>query len=278
MPIIKTRDGTGLYVKDWGAGRPVVLIHGWSFSADFWDYQSLALAEAGCRAISYDRRGFGRSDQPWRGYDYDTFADDLADVMETMGLDGGVALVGYSMGSGEVARYMSRHNGRGVAQAVLVGPVVPMLLRAPDNPHGYDPGNFDKQSAKTRDDRAAFFRSYHKSMFGVGMISHPVSEATVDWTWRMAMQAGLHPLLAAREAFGRTDFRPDLPAFTVPTLVIHGTSDSDAPIDATGRAAAAGIAGARLIEYEDARHGLVITHKERLSQDLLAFLSDAGDA
>lgn len=276
MPMITTRDGTGIFVKDWGQGPPVVLMHGWSLNADFWDYQALALAEAGYRVLTYDRRGFGRSDQPWLGYDYDRFADDLADIMAASGIASGATLVGYSMGSGEVARYMSRHRGRGVSKAVLVGPVVPHLLRSDDNPHGYDSAKFDKQTAELEADRANFFRSYFKSMYGVGVLSHPVSEATLEWTWGMAMQAGLQPLLAARQAFGRTDFRPDLPAFDVPTLVIHGTSDTDAPIDATGRAAAKGIRGARLIEYEGATHGLVITHKDRLTSDLLAFLGEAS--
>lgn len=278
MPMIDTRDGTRLYAKDWGEGRPVVLLHGWSLNADLWDYQAWTLANAGYRAISYDRRGFGRSDQPWRGYDYDTFADDLADVLSALGAGADATLVGFSMGSGEVARYMSRHAGRGIAQAVLVGPVVPLLLKADDNPQGYDPGSFDKQTAELKQDRADFFRSYYKNHFGVGVISHPVSQAMIDWAWRMGMQAGLHPLLAAREAFGRTDFRPDLPAFNIPTLVVHGTGDTDAPIEATGRAAARGIAGARLIEYQGAPHGLMVTHKERLSEDLLNFLEDWGRA
>lgn len=273
MPMIETRDGTRLYVKDWGQGRPVVLLHGWSLNADLWDYQSWALANEGYRAIAYDRRGFGRSEQPWRGYDYDSFADDLADVMGALGADADATLVGFSMGSGEVARFMSRHAGHGVAKAVLVGSVVPLLLKADDNPHGYDPGTFDKKTAQLQEDRAQFFRSYYKNHFGVGVISHPVSEAVIDWTWGMGMQAGLHPLLAAREAFGRTDFRPDLPAFKVPTLVIHGTGDTDAPIEATGRAAARGIAGARLIEYDGAPHGLMVSHKERLTEDLLNFLA-----
>jgi len=276
MPMVATRDGTELFVRDWGAGRPVVLLHGWSLNADFWEYEAMALAEAGYRAVTYDRRGFGRSDQPWRGYDYDEFSDDLAEIMGALGLGDDVTLVGYSMGSGEVARYMSRHAGRGVAQAVLVGPVVPLLLKAEDNPHGYDPASFEKQTAQLKADRADFFRSYYKSLYGVGVLSHAVSAATIDWTWRMGLQAGLHPLLEAREAFGRTDFRPDLPAFDMPTLVIHGTADTDAPIEATGRAAARGIAGARLIEYEGAAHGIVVSHKERLTQDLLGFLAEVS--
>ena len=272
MPFIKTRDGTELYVKDWGQGRPVVLMHGWPLTADSWDVQALGLAEAGFRVIAYDRRGFGRSDQPSAGYDYDTFSDDLADVMAATGATDDCAIVGYSMGSGEIARYLSRHDGRGVTRAALVSPVVPRLLKTEDNPHGYDPAQFDKQTAQMLADRPHFFRSYVKSLYGVDLLSHAVSADTLDWTWRITMQGGLHPLVAAREAFGRTDFRPDLPAFRVPTLIVHGDADTDAPIEATARAAADGIRGARLIEYEGAPHGLPITHADRLSADLLAFL------
>lgn len=274
MPTIQTRDGTDLYVKDWGEGRPVVLLHGWSLSADMWDYQAVALAQAGHRVIAYDRRGFGRSAQPWRGYHYDGFADDLADVLAAVGAGEGATLVGYSMGSGEVCRYMSRHEGRGVARAVLVSPVAPRLLRAPDNPSGYDPAKFDEQTRQLRADRPDFFRTYAKGLYGQGVLTHPVSQATVDWTWRVMLQAGLHPLLAAREAFGRTDFTADLSAFAIRTLVVHGTGDTDAPIDATGRAAARGIEGAGLLEYDGAPHGLPITHGDRLAADLLGFLGE----
>ncbi len=176
------------------------------------------------------------------------------------------------MGSGEVARYLSRHAGRGIARAALISPVVPLLLRADDNPHGYNPAEFEKQTAKLREDRPAFFETYGKQLYGVGVVSHPVSQAMLDWTWTMEMQAGLRSLFLAREAFGRTDFRPDLPAFTMPTLIVHGDKDSDAPIDATARAAAAAIPHARLIEYAGAHHGLPITHAARLNKDLLAFV------
>jgi pimeloyl-ACP methyl ester carboxylesterase len=274
MPFIEARDGTEIYVKDWGheGGRPVILMHGWPLSADSWDAQALALAEAGYRVISYDRRGFGRSDQPWDGYDYDTFADDLADVIESAELDGGIALVGFSMGGGEVARYMSRHGGKGVSQAVLVGAVVPYLLKTADNPNGADETVFDGIQDGIRKDRADFFRGFFKDFYGVGMISHPVSQAVLDHSWTMAMQAGLKGTLACVDAFGKTDFRPDLASFTVPTLIIHGTSDATVPIDASARAAAAGISGARLIEYDGAPHGLFATHGERLTADLLEFL------
>jgi non-heme chloroperoxidase len=280
MPYIEAQDGTEIYVKDWGheEGRPVILIHGWPLSADSWDPVALALAEAGYRVIAYDRRGFGRSEQPWEGYDYDTFSDDLADVIESADIEQGAALVGFSMGGGEVARYMSRHAGRGVAQAALIGSVVPYLLKGDDNPNGADASVFQGMKTAIRNDRPAFFRSFFKDFFGVGMVSHPVSDATLDWAWRLAMQAGLKPTLACVDAFGMTDFRPDLPHFRVPTLIIHGTKDATVPIDASARAAAAGIADARLIEYEGSAHGLFATDTDRLIADLLAFLREGDGA
>ncbi len=274
MPFIEARDGTEIYVKDWGheGGRPVILIHGWPLSADSWDDVAVDLADAGYRVIAYDRRGFGRSDQPWEGYDYDTLADDLADVIESAEIESGAALVGFSMGGGEVARYMSRHGGNAVTQAALIGSVVPYLLKTDDNPNGADPSVFEGIKAGIRKDRPDFFRGFFKDFFGVGVISHPVSNAVLDWAWRLAMQAGLKGTLDCVDAFGKTDFRPDLPSIDVPTLIIHGTADATVPIDASARAAAAAIHQARLIEYDGAPHGLFATHRERLTQDLLEFL------
>jgi pimeloyl-ACP methyl ester carboxylesterase len=271
MPYIETRDETELYVKEWGEGRPVVLIHGWPLSADSWDPVANALAESGYRAISYDRRGFGRSEQPFTGYDYDTFADDLADVMESMDADEDATLVGFSMGGGEVARYMSRHDGNGVVSAALVSSVVPYMLKTDDNPDGAPQQQFDAMIEAIGKDRPAFFGSFFKQFFGVGMLSHPVSDEVLNWAWSIAMQAGLKPTTACVRAFGETDFRPDLASFRVPTLVIHGTGDAIVP-PAMGRAAAAGIAGAQLVEYDGAPHGLFVTEQERLIADLLAFV------
>ena len=275
MPYIEARDGTEIYVKDWGDGRPVILIHGWPLSADSWDDQALVLAENGYRVLAYDRRGFGRSEQPAGGYDYDTFADDLADVMEAAEIEDGASIIGFSMGGGEVARYMSRHQGKGVVQAGLIGAVVPYMLKTDDNPDGVDQSVFDQMAKGMKDDRADFFRGFFKDFYGVGMISQPVSDAILDNSWRLAMQAGLLPTLEAAKAFASTDFRGDLPAFNVPTLIIHGTSDQTVPIDATARAAAKAIPSARLIEYDGAPHGLFATDKDRLTKDLLDFLNEA---
>jgi non-heme chloroperoxidase len=271
MPLLKTADKTELYVKEWGTGRPVILMHGWPLSSDSWDDQALALADAGFRAIAYDRRGFGRSSQPWSGYDYDTLADDLASVIEQTGARD-ATIVGFSMGGGEVARYMSRHGGKDVVKAALISSVVPYMPKSSDNPHGTDPSVFAEMAKGMQEDRAKFFAGFFKDFFGVGLLSHPVSDELLDWARAVSMQAGLKPTLACANAFATTDFRPDLAAFRVPTLVLHGTDDKTVPIDAAGRAAARGIAGSQLLEYEGAPHGLFATHKERLTKDLLAFV------
>lgn len=272
MPYIKTRDGTDLYVKDWGSGRPVILIHGWPLSADSWDAQALALANAGFRAIAYDRRGFGRSAQPWSGYDYDTLSDDLADVMEQTGATSDATIVGFSMGGGEVARYMSRHAGKGIIAAGLIGSVVPYLSKAHDNPNGAPAEVFERMLAGITKDRPGFFAGFLKQFLGMGALSSPVSAETVDWAWNIAMQAGLRGTLECVKSFGFTDFRGDLPAFHVPTLIVHGTADDIVPIDNSGRVAAKGIAHAQLVEYDGAPHGFTVTESDRFTKDLLTFL------
>lgn len=272
MKHITTKDNTSLYVKVWGTGRPVILIHGWPLSADSWDTQAMALAKNGFQAIAYDRRGFGRSSQPWTGYEYDTLADDLAAVIEQTGARD-AALVGFSMGGGEVARYLSRHSGKSVRKVALVSSVVPYLLKTDSNPDGVDQSVFDKMAEQMQADRAAFFAAFFKQFYGVGVISHPVSQEVLEWSRAVAMQASLKATLDCAKAFATTDFRPDLPAFTVPTLIIHGTSDKTVPIEATGRAAHKAITQSQLIEYDGAPHGLSVTEQDRLSQDLIQFLA-----
>jgi len=271
MPYIKTKDATEIYFKEWGAGRPVVLIHGWPLNADSWDDHAYALADAGYRVIAYDRRGFGRSSQPWTGYDYDTLSDDLSDVLEETGASD-ATLVGFSIGGGEVARYMSRHGGRGVAQTALVSSIVPYVLQTDSNPDGVPETMVESIKQGLLKDRANYLAGFFPSFYGVGWVTSPVSQETLDWTLMMALQAGLKPTVACVDAFARTDFRGELSAFTVPTLVVHGTSDKTVPIDATGRAAAAGIPGSTLLEYDGSPHGLNVTEKDRLSRDLLSFL------
>ena len=276
MPTIETRHGTRLYAKSWGDGRPVVLIHGWPLSADSWDPVTDALADAGFKAIAYDRRGFGRSDQPSGGYDYDTFADDLASVIEQTTDGEEVALVGFSMGGGEIARYLSRHGAQNISRVALVSSVVPYMLETEDNPHGVPQATFDEMAEAMRQDRAKFFTGFFKDFFGVSLLASPVSSEQLDLAWTSAMQAGLRPALAAAHAFATTDFRPDLAHFTVPTLIIHGTADKTVPIDATARAVARTVAHAQLVEYDGEPHGVWATQAERLTRDLLNFLT-GGD-
>jgi len=271
MAYITTHDNTKLYVKDWGTGRPVILMHGWPLSADSWDDQAVAFAEAGFRAIAYDRRGFGRSDQPWDGYNYDTLTDDLAAVIEGTGAQD-ATIMGFSMGGGEVARYMSRHSGKNVVKAALISSVVPYLLKTNDNPDGVPQATFEQMTAGMQQDRAHFFAGFFKDFYGVGLLSSPASEEVLESSRNVAMQASLKATLACANAFATTDFRGDLAAFTVPTLIIHGTADKTVPIDPTGRAAARGISHAKLIEYDGAPHGVFATHKTQLTADLLAFL------
>jgi non-heme chloroperoxidase len=271
MPFIETRSGVQIHVKDSGKGRPVVLIHGWPLSGDMWEYQSLALLEAGYRVITYDRRGFGQSGHPLDGYDYDTFADDLAAVLDKLEIDG-AALVGFSMGGGEVARFLSRHGSKRVAKAVLISSVVPYLLKGSSNPDGVDQSVFDDMKKQIRKDRFAFLQAFSKMFYGVGMVSSPVSDALLDWTFILAVMASPKATLDCVDAFGKTDFRKDLASFTIPTLVIHGTSDKTVPIDPSGRAAAQGIAGAKLIEYDGEPHGLFATVPDKLNADLIQFI------
>jgi non-heme chloroperoxidase len=266
-------DGTELFVKDWGTGRPVILTHAWPLNADCWDHQALALAEAGFRVIAYDRRGFGRSSQPDGGYDYDTFADDLAQVIEATGARD-ATLAGFSMGGGEIVRYLSRHGGRGVVQIALVGSVVPGIARGPRNPQGVPPDFFEGLKTSLREDRVDFFTGLLRDVFYdvAAAGTFKVTQAVLDWSWQQAMQAGLRALVGSVDAFGRADFRPELAGVEVPALVLHGTADKPVPFDLTGRQAAAGIRQSRLVAYEGVSHGLLVTERDRVTRDLLAFL------
>lgn len=274
---IEAANGHSIHVKDMGTGDPVILIHGWPLTGDMWEYQTLALLEAGFRVITYDRRGFGQSAHPADGYTYDTFAADLAAVIEHVGAPK-VALVGFSMGGGEVARYLGRYGAERVSRVALISSVVPYLLKDPTNPDGVDAEALDDMRKQVRADRFAFLQSFAKTFYGVGLVSQPVSSALLDWTFALAIMASPKATIDCIEAFGRTDFRPDLAAFTVPTLIVHGTADATVPIDPTARAAAAAIRGAELVEYEGEPHGLFATAPARLNQDLITFLKASRQA
>lgn len=263
-----------LYVKDWGQGEPVVLIHGWPLSSDSWDWIAIKLVEAGYRVISYDRRGFGRSEQTWVGYDYDTFADDLRGVIEDKQLSN-VTLVGFSMGGGEVARYLSRYQAKDIKKVALISSVVPFLLKTDDHPEGVDGSVFQGMIEGILDERPKFFNEFFKDFYGVSLLSHAVSDEFIKWNTQVAMQASLKATVDCVRAFAYTDFRADLAAFTVPVLVIHGTSDKTVPIGITAHAVKKALPEAILIEYEDEPHGVLATQQARVAQDLLNFLGTA---
>ncbi|WP_405405904.1 alpha/beta fold hydrolase [Paracoccus sp. Ld10] len=271
MPMMSAKDGTQLYVKHWGQGRPVVLIHGWPLTADSWETQAMGLAEAGYRVISYDRRGFGRSEQPWDGYDYDTLSDDLAAVIGGLGLTD-AAIIGFSMGGGEVARYVSRHGAKGVGRLGFISSVAPALLKSDANPEGAPADLFKGMRDGLRKDRPAFLQDFAKQFYGQGLLGG-VSQAVLDWTQGMAMMASPRATIECVTAFGMTDFTADVAQITLPTLVVHGTADKIVPIGATAHRMASMVPTAKLIEYDNAPHGLTATHGERLLDDLKAFLA-----
>jgi pimeloyl-ACP methyl ester carboxylesterase len=278
MPYAKARDGCMLYYKDWGQGDPVMLMHGWPLTADTWDAAAMKLVEDGHRCIFPDRRGFGRSDQPWDGNDYDTYADDMASVLDDAGVHDKISIVGFSMGGGEVARFLTKHGKGRVNKAVLASSVVPHVAQSDDNPNGVPKDKLQTMTEKMKEDRAAFMHNFFKTFFGVGVVSQPVSDQVLMNAWRQAMMAGLRPTLAAAKAFSFTDFTPDLKSFDgVPTLCIHGTADETVPIEATGEVVAKKVPSARFIKYDGSPHGLFETDKERFCDDLVAFLGGNMD-
>lgn len=266
---VVTRDGVGLFCRDWGSGPPVVFLASWSLPSDSWSGQTLPLVEAGLRCVAYDRRGHGRSADPGCGYDFDTLADDLADVLEARDLTG-VTLVTFSAGAGEAVRYLTRHGRGRVARLVLIGPTTPLLVRTADHPDGIDPAILE---ALRRDELAADFPRWlaeNARPFG----GPDVAEATLDWVRGLALQASLHGLLAFHRELTTADFRAELPRLDLPVLVVQGEQDMTCPLDLTGRRTAELVPGARLLVYEGAPHGVPFSHAGRLSADLLRFVRE----
>lgn len=272
MAYVTAKDGTEIFYKDWGTGAAVVLIHGWPVLGDMWEKQATFLSEHGLRTIVYDRRGFGRSGQPWSGYDYDTMAADLHALMEKLDLRG-ATLVGFSMGGGEVVRYLSRYGSSRVAKAVLVAAVTPFLLKTGDNPDGVDAKVFEGIEQEIRKDRPAFLKEFGPKFFGRTALKHTVSEAVLEWTQAMALTGSLRSTLETAKSWATTDFRQEMQGITIPTLVIHGTSDATVPIDVSGRRAAKLLPNAKLSEYDGEPHGLFLTAADRLNEELLQFIS-----
>jgi non-heme chloroperoxidase len=273
MGYVTTSDGTNIYFKDWGTGRPVVLSHGWPLNSDSWEAQQLFLARNGYRVIAHDRRGHGRSDQTWTGNEMDTYAADLAAVIETLDLRD-VTLVGFSTGGGEISRYIGNYGTARVAQAVLVSAVPPLMLQTPDNPGGLPISVFDGIREGSLKDRGQLYQDFAAGpFFGANRPGAQVSQGMKDSFWLQGMTGGHHNTYESIAAFSATDFRGDLAKFDVPTLVIHGDDDQVVPFEVGGKASAALIKGAELKVYAGAPHGITDTHKEQLGQDLLEFLN-----
>jgi non-heme chloroperoxidase len=271
MSTITTTDGTQIDYKDWGTGQPVVFSHGWSLSADAWEDQRVFLASHGDRCIAHDRRGHGRSSQPWNGNDMDTYADDLATLVEALDLKDAIH-VGHSTGGGEVARYIGRHGTTRVAKAVLIGAVPPLMLQTAANPGGLPIEAFDQIRAGVLADRSQFFKALSAPFYGANRPDAKVSQGLRDSFWLQGMPSGLNAAFDCIKAFSETDFTADLQRFDVPTLIIHGDDDQIVPIGASAMLSSKRIRNARLKIYKGAPHGLCSTLKARVNADLWSFL------
>jgi non-heme chloroperoxidase len=271
MSSITTKDGTQIYYKDWGTGQPVVFSHGWPLSAEAWEDQMLFLGAHGYRCIAHDRRGHGRSSQPWSGNDMDTYADDLAALVAALDLRN-AAHVGHSTGGGEVARYIGRHGTGRVARAVLIGAVPPLMLKTAANPGGLPMEVFDQIRAGVLADRSQFFKDLSAPFYGANRPNAKVSQGLRDSFWLQGMQAGFKGAFDCIKAFSETDFTDDLKKFNVPTLIIHGDDDQIVPIGASAHLTAKLVKGATLKVYAGAPHGLCSTLKDEINAELMSFL------
>ncbi|WP_052866560.1 alpha/beta fold hydrolase [Streptomyces niger] len=273
MGTFTTTDGTEIFYKDWGGGRPVVFSHGWPLNADVWDPQLRLVAEYGFRAIAHDRRGHGRSGQPWQGNDMDTYADDLARLMELLNLRDAV-LVGHSTGGGEVVRYIGRHGTARVGKVVLLGAVPPLMLRTETNPEGAPIEVFNAIRDGVRNNRSQYYQDLSAAFYGANRPGADVPQGTRDAFWLMSMQVGMKAAYDCIEQFSETDFTEDLRRIDVPTLIAHGEDDQIVPIGAAAHKSAPMVKDAVLKVYPGAPHGLTGDYEQTFDQDLIAFLKD----
>ncbi|WP_321960844.1 alpha/beta hydrolase [Paraburkholderia sp. J7] len=272
MSTFTTRDGTSIYYKDWGSGKPVVFSHGWPLTADAWDAQMLFLVQNGFRTIAHDRRGHGRSDQPAKGNDMDTWADDLADLLDKLDVQD-ATLVGHSTGGGEVARYIGRHGTKRVSGAVLIGAVPPIMIKSEKNPGGLPKDVFDGIRKGVIDDRSQFFKDLAVPFYGYNRSGAKVSQGVIDSFWQQGMWGGILALHDCVHEFSEVDYTEDLKKFDVPTLILHGDDDQIVPIDDAGKLSAKIVKDATLKIYPGAPHGMCTTLADQVNADLLAFLN-----
>ena len=265
-------NSVNLFYTDLGRGKPVVFIHGWPLNHIMWEYQLAELPKHNLRCIAYDRRGFGMSDYPWEKYDYDTFADDLKALLDQLHLTE-VTLVGFSMGGGEIARYIGKYGNDKISKVVLISAVTPFMLKTDDNPEGVGKEVFDEMVENIDKDRPAFLDEFGKKFYGVSLFSGAVSEPTLAWNQSVCLMSSHKATIDCVRAFSETDFRGDLATINVPTLIIHGDDDKIVPIEVSGNRTSMMLPNAKYIVYQDAPHGLFITEKDKLNMDLIDFIN-----
>jgi pimeloyl-ACP methyl ester carboxylesterase len=273
MPFVQAHDDVSLFFRDWGEGEPVVFCAAWALSSIAWQYQMISVVDSGRRAVAYDRRGHGRSDDPGYGYDYDTLADDLARVLERLDLRN-ATLIAHSMGSGEAIRYLTRHGDDRIARLVLLAPTTPFVLKTPDNEDGVDAELFAARRDEWRRDFGRWILDNEAPYFGDGLTACEVSPLLRDWTKADMLNATLQAAIEFQRSAVETDFRAELSRVSVPTLIVQGDADSSAPLPLTGARTAELVPDCRLLVYENAPHGLYLTHREKVNADLLAFIEN----
>lgn len=274
MPFITNKKNTAqaidIFYEDYGQGQPVILIHGWPLSHRAWEAQISALVEAGFRCIAYDRRGFGLSSFPWNGYDYSSLAGDLDELIKQLDLKDCI-LVGFSMGGGEVVRYLTDYGSDRIAKVALISSIIPLVAQKPDNPDGVPQKKLEEIMNALKEDRVGFLKQFHRDFYVYDKNKDKVSEEQLHYDWSIASYASPRGTIKSAEAWGMTDFRPELKNVTVPTLIVHGSADKTVPIETAGEQAAKGIEGSQYEVFKNAPHGLNITHKEQLNETLISF-------